>query len=90
MMDSKLQDILDLLRTGSAPDAFGMTEQQWLQHKVNKACAELQEIGDEIDRLREALSDANHIIMQHGTPIMKAHASRIMNINRAVEAWRKD
>lgn len=47
-MISKLQDVLDLLRTGSAPDAFGMTEQQWLQHKVNKACAELQAILDEM------------------------------------------
>ena len=48
MIMSKLQDVLDLLRTGTAPMSFGMTEQQWLQHKVNKACAELQAILDEM------------------------------------------
>lgn len=33
--------VLDLLRTGVAPEVFQMTETQWMQHKVNKACSNL-------------------------------------------------
>lgn len=43
-MIEKLQEIVDLLRTGIAPDSWGMTQEEWLQHKCNKAAAELQNI----------------------------------------------
>lgn len=34
-----MEEIRDLARTGMAPDAWGMTPDQWNQHKVNKiAC----------------------------------------------------
>lgn len=48
MIESKLQDVLDLLRTGTAPDAFGMTGTQWMFYKITKACGELQSILDEL------------------------------------------
>ena len=46
-ISEKLQEILDLLRTGSAPDAFGMTtELEWCQYKTNRACYLLSKILD--------------------------------------------
>lgn len=43
----KVQDVLDLARTGSAPSSFNMTEEMWLHHKINKIAAELQDIVKE-------------------------------------------
>ena len=31
-----MENIRDLARTGLAPDAFNMTQEQWLQHKLNR------------------------------------------------------
>jgi hypothetical protein len=33
----QVQETLDLLRTGCAPDAFNMDEKQWMSHKINRA-----------------------------------------------------
>ena len=43
-----IQDVLDLLRTGLPPS--GLTESEWLQHKVYEACGMLQEIADKQPR----------------------------------------
>jgi hypothetical protein len=48
-----IQDVLDLLRTGLPPS--GLTESEWLQHKVYKACGMLQEIADKQPRWISAI-----------------------------------
>jgi len=35
----QVQETLDLLRTGCAPDAFNMDEKQWMSHKINRAAS---------------------------------------------------
>jgi hypothetical protein len=37
----QVQNTLHLLRTGIAPGAWGMSEHDWMQHKINKAAGEL-------------------------------------------------
>ena len=44
----KLLDIRDLLRTGTAPTSWGMTEDEWMQHKINRAAGHLTEIIEDL------------------------------------------
>lgn len=38
---TQMQDTLNLLRTGTPPDSWGMTFEQWQVHKIHKAAGEL-------------------------------------------------
>lgn len=49
---SELQDVLDLLRTGTAPMSFGMTEADWVSHKCNKAAGMLSRIIENMEVLK--------------------------------------
>ena len=48
--------------------------------------AENARLQARLERYRSALEDARHIIEEHGTPVMKAHATRFGNIRRALAA----
>lgn len=48
--------------------------------RLEKVDTERIELWDDNERLRIALADAYHIIGQHGTPVMRAHATRIERI----------
>lgn len=45
-----LIDIRDLLRAGVAPDAFGMTPEQWAQHKCNRAAGEITRLIEKMEK----------------------------------------
>ena len=40
----ELVNVRDLLRTGLKPDSLNLTNEEWLQHKINRASRELTEI----------------------------------------------
>ena len=50
----------------------------------NPLYAPEDELKTEIVLLREALTDALFLIEEHGSPILKAHATRIMKIRRSL------
>lgn len=41
----------DLARTGVAPDAFGMTQEDWMRHKLIKVSGELDALMSKVDEV---------------------------------------
>ena len=48
-LQGELQRTLNLLRTGLAPNSFNMSYEQWVEHKIGKASAEIQWIVKKIN-----------------------------------------